>query len=209
MWNTPMGHRVLAGAEAELFRAALTSLVIWSEEEDDHEVGVRVFDELEPSSKLAMLEQVARALLVKAIPAPVHTAVNEGTIAAIYDQLLMDLDLECSDGEGDLRQLVMQACKECHTEGAPSEACSVDEEKWAEAVEELTFRILWDSDWESERSKDYSPRISKHIRANLGIDDGYYVAIAPDPSPAELRKMLDSLRELCGPRLDEGRSPPP
>ena len=36
---------------------------------------------------------------------------------------------------------------------------------------------------------------------NLGIDDDYYVAVAPDPNDTEAARLLDELVELTG----EGR----
>lgn len=171
----------------------------WVEENPNHQVGIRIFDELESCQKLAMLEQIGRSLLVKDVSSPVQTAVSEGTIAAVYNQLLMDLELECHDKEGNLRQLVDQACMECSLTDGPSESCSLDMNSWTEAIEALMFRILWDSDWEGEYVKpDEPPEDIGALRASMGIDDDYYAAVAPDPNLAQLVTIRASLWQLCG-----------
>ena len=113
MWRAEVGNRVLTGAEAELFREGLCSLVDWTEEWPENAVGLRVFDQLSQPEKLAILDEVSRALLVKRVPCPIHTAVNEGAIAAIYYQIAGDVQLEIDEGRADLRKLILQACREC------------------------------------------------------------------------------------------------
>jgi hypothetical protein len=72
-----------------------------------------VFDRLASPEKLAVLEQVARALLVKRVPLPRHTAVNEGAMAAVYYQLLIDLEVEIDEGRKGVRRLIRRACESC------------------------------------------------------------------------------------------------
>src|SRR5688572_15324641 len=98
MWRTEEGNRVLKGAEAALFREGLYSLVDWTEEWPEHPIGVRLFDQLNQGEKLAILDEVSRALIVRRVRCPVHTAVNEGTIAAIYYQIANDVQVEIDEG---------------------------------------------------------------------------------------------------------------
>jgi len=81
MWHTPDGDRVLTGAEEALFRKGVELLLI--EIEQDGTVGLDVFDALSRGAQLALLHTVSVALQTKAQTAPVLTALNEATIAAI------------------------------------------------------------------------------------------------------------------------------
>ena len=63
MWPTPGGERVLRPCEWNLFREGLS--LLWDQVEDSMDepelcfTGVRVFDQLDPKTKLAMLAFVA------------------------------------------------------------------------------------------------------------------------------------------------------
>ena len=46
---------------------------------------------------------------------------------------------------------------------------------------------------------DADPEIMRPLRQNLAIDDAYFTAIAPDPSPSELEKARQRLRRVLGP----------
>jgi len=67
-----------------------------------------------------------------------------------------------------------------------------------DAVEDLRSRIFWDRDWEIEYIKpDDPPDKASVIRESMDVDANYYTAVAPDPDPAQLAKIRQSLRELC------------
>lgn len=199
MWHTEIGNRVLSGAEAELFREGLYSLIDWTEDWPEQPTGVRVFDRLSQAEKLAILDEVSRALLVKRIRCPVHTAVNEGTIAAIYHQIGNDVQVEIDEGRTDLRKLVRKACRECGlTEGLPS-LRSDEFSEWRNAIDGLLFRILWDADWEGGFvAPDGPPDKANVIREFMGTDADYYTAVPPDPNPAQLAKIRARLRRRMG-----------
>jgi hypothetical protein len=80
MWRTPLGERILEGAEWALFREGLS--VLWDSVEesfDDPELcftDVQIFDRLEPAQKLAMLEAVGSALCNEDVPCPELTAIS-------------------------------------------------------------------------------------------------------------------------------------
>jgi hypothetical protein len=198
MWHTGLGDRLLVGYEAEVFRRGLARLVDRIENEPEHQAGVPVFDRLGAPEKMAVLELVGRFLLVERDSCPELTAVNEGTIAAVYEQFLDDLEVEIDLRRTDLRRLVQYACRECQLiDGLPSLRCQKADD-WADAVEGLMSLILWDRDWEAEYVKpDDLPDWAGTVRDLMGVDADYYTAVAPDPNPQQLEKIRLSLRQLC------------
>jgi hypothetical protein len=199
MWRTGEGNRVLQGVEADLFRESLYSVVDWTETWPEQPIGVRVFDQLSQTEKLAILDDVSRALLVKRIPCPVHTAVNEGTIAAIYYQLANDVEVEIDEGIYDLRKLIRNASRECEIEGEVPHLRSDKIAEWREVIDELMFRILWDVDWEGGIIEpDDPPDKANMIRDFMRVDPDYYSAVPIDPNPAQLKKIRARLRRRLG-----------
>jgi hypothetical protein len=106
MWWTPLGERVLRGAEWELFRDGLSmlcDLVEESKSSDDPEigsVGVEAFDQLQPNQKLALLAWVGRALKDEGEPMPELTAHTEATVAAVYAHVLSMIVMEIESPPG-------------------------------------------------------------------------------------------------------------
>lgn len=102
MWRTPTGQRVLHGAEAELFKHGVEALVQEIEQsaeiDEEHSVGVLLFDELKRPQKLQMLESVAMALLDANVPPPPANALTDATVGAIYEQLRIELEIEFDKG---------------------------------------------------------------------------------------------------------------
>src|SRR3954464_4615406 len=111
MWWTPLGERVLRGAEWELFRdglAMVRDLVEESKSSDDPEigsVGVEAFDQLQAHQKLALLALVGKALKDEGEPMPELTAHTEATVAAVYAHILamivMEIESPLASGPGD------------------------------------------------------------------------------------------------------------
>ena len=100
MWWTPLGERVLRGAEWELFRDGLSmvrDLVEEAKSSDDPEigsVGVEAFDQLQPNQKLALLALVGKALKDEGEPMPELTAHTEATVAAVYAHIFSMIVME-------------------------------------------------------------------------------------------------------------------
>jgi len=117
MWWTPLGERVLRGAEWELFRDGLSmlrDLVEESKSSNDPEigfVGVEAFDQLQPNQKLALLALVGKALKDESEPMPELTAHTEAAVAAVYAHILamivveIDYATESEEDGGDLSNL--------------------------------------------------------------------------------------------------------
>ena len=92
MWRTSIGTRTLAGSEAELVRQLLGYVyyeinVTRQATGEPLPIGVSLFDRLEASQQLALLAEVGRALLRPNQPAPKLTALREGTVGALFEQL--------------------------------------------------------------------------------------------------------------------------
>src|SRR3954466_2470015 len=100
MWWTPLGERVLRGAEWQLFRDGLgmvCDLVEEAKSSDDPEigsVGVEAFDQLQPNQKLALLARVGKALKDEREPMPELTAHTKATVAAVYAHILAMIVME-------------------------------------------------------------------------------------------------------------------
>src|SRR3954447_14828030 len=100
MWWTPLGERVLRGAEWELFRdglAMVRDLVEEAKSSDEPEigsVGVEAFDQLQPNQKLALLARVGKALKDQGEPMPELTAHTEAAVAAVYAHILSMIVME-------------------------------------------------------------------------------------------------------------------
>ncbi len=63
----------------------------------------------------------------------------------------------------------------------------------------LMDRVLWeDRDFEEEELfLDSGLEITSFVKEQLGIDDDYFIGVAPDPHPAQLDSIRETLRRLC------------
>jgi len=216
-WNCSHGKRTLAGAEATLIRDALADVV----ERCRHEVqgeadhwtyGVALFDCLEPGVQLAMLAEVGHALLRETETCPELTAVNEGTIAALYrhieEALEIEIDMEMLEGLSDdpgasdiaffWRSRVRAVFQETGEIDELPDVDSTDMDNWSLLVELLHDRVLWDTDYEmGGLFLDTPPESATALRELMNVPDDYFRAIPPDPNDEELKKILTILNELC------------
>lgn len=204
MWHTSLGDRVLRGAEGRVFQKGLTSLLEWTDERlEDHRTGVEVFDRLTVTEKLASIVHVAEAMLLEDVPLCELTAVSEGTVAAVYAHVIAEIQEEIKDGSAVLRKLILRAADEGDLlyEDSPDLSCD-DVEEWATVVDSLTGNIFWDSDWaETLVEPDDPPDLANHLRDKLGILPEYYIAVPPDPLPAEIPKIRQRIQTLCRMKL--------
>src|SRR5262245_54144526 len=106
MWWTPLGERVLRGAEWELFRDGLSvvcDLVEEAKSADDPEIGSvggEAFDQLRPKPNLALLALGGKALKDEGEPMPELTAHTEATVAAVYAHVLAMIVMEIESPPG-------------------------------------------------------------------------------------------------------------
>jgi hypothetical protein len=226
MWRTGIGDRAIKGAEWALFREALWGL--WDrvdeagDEWDDQPLGVDLFDELQAIQKLAMLAIVVEALSREDVEAPELTAVGEATIAAVFaflmEDIALDIETEGEDiplGEGEEatewtagRKLLLAAYVEANPDdddnegedGGTVDASSDDLELWASMIEDMENRILWeDGDYQMGREfLDASQATRARLLKRSRIDEGYFLAIAPDPTDLQMDAVRQRLRALTG-----------
>lgn len=124
MWRTECGERILEGAEAIVFAEALATLLDYAivDQFDDYESGVACFDNLTYGQKISVLAIIGNGLFRKDV-APVDlTAVVEGAIAAVFQQLKDSIIFEIDTPEfgASWRELVVAARKELEGEDIPA-----------------------------------------------------------------------------------------
>lgn len=79
----------------------------------------------------------------------------------------------------------------------PRSAFDRDITRWEMLIESLADAILWDRDYEmAESFLDAAPDLARQRRELLGIDDEYYIAIAPDPPAHEIPRLLGWTRSI-------------
>ena len=153
MWRTSIGIRTLTGTEAKLFALTLWDFIEESNigPDNDYHLGIKAFDNLTYSQKIAVLSEVGNALLREDVACPELTAFNEAAIAAIYQHLLFCIQIEIDEPDFGLnwRKSTAKACRECEDEEVPNPSCE-DMEEWELCVGFLENRILWDADYESD-----------------------------------------------------------
>jgi len=201
MWHTQRGDRVLRGAEKRVFAESLLDLVESEPlEEADGLTGISVFDSLSYPQKIAVLGQVADALFREDVPMPELTAVLEGAVGAVIQNLhgLVDEEIQISPkGDTPFRSLVSRACQELGIKGAPRPS-SNDMAKWESCVSCLHDAILWDYDYcEEDLFADLPPDHGRVVKEEMGVADGYFSAVAPDPPSKQVERLLADLKSLC------------
>ena len=215
MWHTSEGDRILDGAEAALFRAAVLALVERVKDERNLEPAycIQLFDELTWSQRIAVLEHVASHVLASTEKPPELTAVNEAAIGAVFEHVSFEIDSEILDTPNscDWRKLVLNACYESF--GKPVGSGDSDEdgtpifpespecerhELWHATIQMLADRILWDRDYEMVAEfLDEPPEKAAMLRQIMGIDDNYFVVAAQDlVSDAEVQNSLRRLSKI-------------
>jgi hypothetical protein len=212
MWNTPYGERTLNWAERRLVASeswALSDAITEAASFGGTSVEVVLFDRLTWQQQMLMLERVLNALIDPTIPASANTALLEATVAAIYAQMVVSVQLEIDliEPEDDpidsynprsgyyVRQLILDAIKEPvdfdEPEGDLFEEYSLsvecDEiEEWAIVIDCLRGRILADEDWQMEAiMMDVAPSAGEDMKQLMGIHGDYFIDIPPDVTDDE------------------------
>ncbi|WP_146520214.1 hypothetical protein [Stieleria varia] len=228
-WQTPSGNRTLSGHESELVRHSIANMVeelASCRETDDSPCicGIALFDELTWTQQLAILERLANYLLQRTHETLELTGVHEAAVAAIYRNILQQIEIEIelddvspTQFRHQWRELVVAANEEARdavmdstiVSGADASlslddsddhvisADSTDIEKWEWIVESLADQVLWDRDFEMAGDMiDAPPEQAAALRAMLGINSEYYTAIAPDPTDSQVDQLFDSVHDL-------------
>lgn len=227
MWHTPDGQRVIDGAEGELIRSSIYSLMEQLVESvsnpygDCLETGIKVFDELQMTQKLALIEKVATFLLTDTNEPLPLTAVNEAVVGAIFENIRQHVEMEVTcctllhehlpdADEEDFfhwRRAVLDAefatldpseIELLQSEGFqwPTVDCC-ELERWDELIEGLADHILWDRDYEMADSfLDDEPQMAAARKEVLGIDADYFVDLPPDTNDDCIDKVITSIEAL-------------
>ena len=117
----------------------------------------------------------------------------------VADKVAMELSEPDYKAAGPLwRELGLAASRAAGIEDLPDVLPAADENPnaWLLLVDCLEDRVLWDNDWEMDVYLDADPGVRRRMRRELGIGDEYFVAVPPDPTDAEVERLLSELREL-------------
>ena len=200
MWHTNNGDRTLEGAEAGLFACTLWDFLCELEVEDgDFDAGLKAFDRLTYGQKLSVLSAVANGLLKPEEPIRKLTAAVESAIAAVFEYLKILVILEIDEPEipSSWRNMILAARTESGAEDLPSEDCDGHQE-WLIQVEELSYLILWDYDFEDEDLYiDKPPEEASRLKEFMRIKDDYFLEIPDDLRPQKIETTLSELKALC------------
>lgn len=166
---------------------------------EDYELGVACFDNLTYGQKISVMATIGNGLLREDVASVDLTAVVEGAIGAVFQYLkdMIVFEIDMSEGETYWRALVVAARKESEGENIPAPSCT-DMEEWDLEVEVLTDRVLWDRDYEDDRTyADHPPEMTQWLKYMTRIPDDYYTAIADDLTDEEAAATIKKLKKLC------------
>jgi hypothetical protein len=226
MWRTPHGERTLKGAEAWIVAEAVGEvfypLDMSSDGDDSWISGEPCIDNLSRSQKLVVLADVANALISDEVPAPKLFQLIEAVVNAIYGEIASLIQLEIDEaGEGiqddpfRLRRKVLEArgpiepfedpaIEDFEEEDPLSPEC-VDMERWHDAIEDLSSRVLWDADWKSGNPietlvMDAPPEVVEEARGRIFDvpEPEYYSYVPPLPSAVEVEAACRILHRVAG-----------
>jgi hypothetical protein len=201
MWRTQCGERILKGAEARVFAESLSTLLdnAIMDQFEDYESDVACFDNLTYGQKISVLATIGSGLFRKDVASVDLTAVVEGAIGAVFQYLkdMIVFEIEMFEAGTYWREIVVAARKELEGEDIPAPSCT-DIEEWELEVEMLTDRILWDRDYENDRTyADHPPEMTQWLKYMTRIPDDYYTAIADDLTDEEAAATIKKLKKLC------------
>ena len=183
MWHTNCGDRTLEGAEARLFAEALWDFVSELEvDEGDYDVGLHVFDRLTYGQKVSLLSIIGNGLLKPDVPMHKLTAAVESAIAAVFDHLKTAAIIEIDEPEikSNWRKMILAARRQVGAEELPKEDCE-EEQEWLIEIEELSYLILWDADYEDGNLYiDKPPEEAQRLKDFMRMRDDYFLEIPED-----------------------------
>ena len=200
MWHTNSGDRTLEGAEARLFAESLWGFVSELEvTEGDYDVDLDVFDRLTYGQKVSLLSIIGAGLLRPNEPIRKLTAIVESAIAAVFEHLKTAVIIEIDEPEikSNWRKMILAARREVGAEDLPDEDCK-DEQEWLIEIEELSYLILWDADYEDEDLYiDKQPEDAQALKDFMRIRDDYFLEVPEDLKPNEIKIKLTESKNLC------------
>ena len=214
-WWTEDGHITLPKAVITLLAEAAMRLreeivqEIYDKNPDLHpEVGVPVFDTLDPKTQVFALAYVLRHLSDPDLPSPELYAWNEGTAYALFvraeDDLGMEFEFEQDpDASDDLkfhfRRLIRDALKAVDPSARLPSIRSRSLDAWKDCLEAIADPLFWDQDFLSEETyADLDPLGSKLLKQKTGITDDYFSTPPPLVREEDCREADRYLRRAAG-----------
>ncbi len=236
MWHTSQGDRTLTGAEAEIVAHSVDTMIdnliqfIDDEGADDDweanagacQSGITIYDALPPTSRIALLREVAKHLLTETPEPMTVCAYSEAAVGAIFvevrDHVAIEIDLfpdgpdEPSDDPEEnvtWRELVLAAYHAAYpttnwqddeswrNEIRIPRASCLELEQWEPLIDLLADAVLWDRDFELAGDfLDAEPTRSRQRKRLLGIDNDYFASIVPDPQGSEVFRLINETRSI-------------
>jgi hypothetical protein len=202
-WRTPKGVRVLEGIEKTLF---LIGAAFTYDDMDYND-----YTEQEIEQKTVELSSVVEALIEKTEKPPELYAWNESTVASVFDNLKLLVNMELDPGMEDEKpilykgKLMKEWLLDCNKRYLNNEVeVSEDVEDFEEILDCMAERILWDEDYLfKDRYLDLNPKESTGLKTILGIECDYFVQTGPVESAKTLEKARKYLEKVT--RDFEGR----
>jgi hypothetical protein len=130
---------------------------------------------------------------------PKLTAPVESAIAAVFDflKILVSLEIDEPEIKSNWRKMILAARREVGAEELPKEDCK-DYQEWLIEIEELSYLILWDYDFEDEDLYiDKPPEEAQRLKDLMRMRDDYFLEIPEDLKPKEIETRLSELKTLC------------
>jgi hypothetical protein len=214
-WWTEDGHITLPKAVIRLLAEAAMALreqivqEIYDECPDLHpEVGVPVFDTLDPKTQVFALAYVLRHLSDPDLPSPDLYAWNEGTAYALFmrieDELGTEIDFEKDpDADDDfkfrIRRLIRDAVMEVDPTAEPPSIRCRNLDDWKFCLEAIADLLFWDHDFLEEGTfADLDPLGSEWLKQQTGVADDYFSTPPPLVREDDYREADRYLRQAAG-----------
>jgi len=209
------GHITLPKAVIRLLAEAAMALreqivqEVYDNDPDLHaEVGVPVFDALDPKIQVFALAHVLRHLSDPDLPSPDLYAWNEGTAYALFvtveDELGTEIEFENDPDASDplkfrIRRLIRDALKAVDPSAHCPPVRSREFDEWRYCLEELADHVFWDRDFLEEGTfADLDPLGSKWLKGQTGIAEDYFATPPPLVREEDYREADRYLRQLAG-----------
>ncbi len=214
-WWTEDGHITLPKAVTRLLAEAAMALreeiiqEVYEADLDIHaEVGVPVFDTLDPKTQTFALAYVLRYLSDPDLPSPDLYAWNEGTAYAMFmtveDELGTEIEFEedretADDLKFRIRRLIRDALEALDPTAQPPSIRCRNLDDWRDCLEAISDHLFWDHDFLGEGTfADLDPLGSKWLKQQTGVADDYFSTPPPLVREEEYREADRYLRQAAG-----------
>lgn len=170
------------------------------------ETGVRVFDAMEPKTRIFALAFVLRHLSDPALPSPQLYAWNEGTLWALFKtvesritcEVQFDDGSEAEESRCTWRRLTLAALASHGHRTRPRQCGSRNLKRWEFYLELIYDHYFWDLDClDDDVFGDLAPVRAEVIKDEMGIDPEYFSTPPPLVREDDYREA-DAYLQRCG-----------